>query len=202
MHNEYILIVGCTGTGKSVVAEFLHRQFEDSIYYSDPYGNNPFITNAYSGTCNKGFQSEIFFIKEFLKIHKEINDIKDKYIFQERSLYECVYIFCRLFLLQSKIDDDEYQLCLELLNELSSGLRMPDMIIFLTADPAILLKRISTRGRSFEKDINMDFIKLQQFLYKDWLYRHMSKHRIPIIKIDNSNLDINVMNQKILSLLW
>lgn len=201
MDNQYILVAGCTGVGKSAVVEFLHSRYYGSVYYSDPFVDNPFLKLSYVQAGNKSFQSEIFFIKEFLKIHKEINSIQNKCIFQERSLYECVYIFCRLFLLQSKIDKDEYQLCLDLLNELSPGLRMPDIIIYLTADPAIVLNRIAARGRSFEKDINMDFIKLQQSLYEDWLYRQMSKYQIPIIKIDNGNLDIRFTNQKILALL-
>lgn len=199
--NQYILIVGCTGVGKSAVADFLHQHYVNSCYFADPYIDNPFIAHAYGDVDNKSFQSEIFFIKEFLKVHKIINNIDDKWIFQERSIYECVHIFCRLFLLQSKIDQDEYQLCVDLLNELSSKLRMPDRIIYLTADPSIILNRIRSRGRSFEKNISMDFIEIQQSLYEAWLYRNMDEYRIPIIKIDNSNMDINVVNQKILALL-
>ncbi len=187
--NQYILIVGCTGVGKSVIAEFLHQHFASSHFFSDPYIDNPFITHAYNDTENKSFQSEIFFIKEFLKIHKAINNIDHQWIFQERSIYECVHVFCRLFLLQSKIDKNEYQLCVELLNEISYDLRLPDKIIYLTADPTIIIERIITRGRPFERSINIDFLKTQQKLYEEWLYQHMSKYRIPIIKIDNGKLD-------------
>ncbi len=97
MTNQYILIVGCTGVGKTVIGDFLHKHFANSQYFTDPYFDNPFISYAYNKTNSKCFQSEIFFINEFFKIHKIINEISDQWILQERSIFECVHIFCRLF---------------------------------------------------------------------------------------------------------
>lgn len=198
MKNQYILIVGCTGVGKSSVADFLHQYFRNSAYYSDPYIDNPFIANAYSTTDNKSFQSEIFFIKEFLKIHKSINNIKDKWVFQERSIFECVHIFCRLFLHQQKIDQDEYNLCVDLLDELSENLRTPDAIIYLRADPSIIKERIITRSREFEKTINLDFIQLQQSLYEQWIEHFVKNNCSSIIEIDNSMNNIAATNEETL----
>lgn len=199
MDNQYILVVGCTGVGKSTTSNFLHYQFKNSVVYSDPYNDNPFIEQSYVQNDNKSFQSEIFFIKEFLKIHKAINNIDNQWIFQERSIYECVHIFCRLFLIQKKINQDEYRLCVDLLNELSSSLKLPDKIVYLTANAAVIEKRIIARSRPFEKSIDIDFIKTQQRLYEDWLNQYEHNYNIPILRIDNSDSDILTTNKNILA---
>lgn len=198
MTNQYLLIVGCTGVGKTAVADFLHEHYVDSQYFTDPYIDNPFISQAYIKTNNKCFQSEIFFIKEFFKIHKIINGISEQWILQERSIFECVNIFCRLFLYQLKIDRMEYDLCRDLLNELSCNIRKPDMIIHLKADSEIILKRIMTRNRAFESNINLEFIETQQFLYERWLAQFSRDFRMPIIEIDNSKMDVCETNQEVL----
>ena len=198
MTNQYLLIAGCTGVGKTAVADFLHKHYVGSRYFTDPYVDNPFISQAYSKINNKCFQSEIFFIKEFFKIHKIINGISEQWILQERSIFECVNIFCRLFLHQSKIDQLEYDLCRDLLNELSCNIRKPDMIIHLKADSETILKRIMTRNRSFENNINLEFIETQRFLYEGWLTQFSQDFRMPIIEIDNSEMDICETNQAVL----
>lgn len=198
MEPQYILLTGCTGVGKSTLSDSLWKYLEEPLYYSDPYINNPFISDVYTGSKNKHFQSEIFFLKEFLKIHRCITRNNNRWIIQERSIFECVYVFCRMFLLQSKIDADEYQLCVDLLAELSQGIKIPDKIIYLKATPMKIIERIQHRKRDFEQNIDLDFIQLQQNIYEEWLANFHYNYHTEIIEIDNTQMNIEQTNKELL----
>lgn len=201
MKNKYILFVGATGVGKSAIIDKIQEKLNRTIaVYSDPFMNNPFITQSYVEN-QYTFQSQMFFFKEFLKIHNKISTSPEMIIFQERSIYESVKIFCKLYLESSKINLNEFLLFEELLQITSINFRKPDYIIHLTATPNIILNRIRLRNRSFEQKITEDFIKLQQTLYKQWLFRFQKEYSIPAINIDTSNKSIESIAEDCLQIM-
>lgn len=186
----YILLTGSTGVGKSSIMKQISLQDGTIKTYSDPYVNNPFLSDAYT-TERKACQSQMFFMKEFLKIHKDINSLyKTHNIIQERSIYECVHVFCRTFLKQGKMDKNEFEMLGDFLNILQSDIQLPDIIVYLTSSPAIIKKRIALRNRAFESSIDLSFIELQQYYYKEWLAVIQSKYGVPILPIENGNMSI------------
>ena len=111
---KYNLIVGPTGVGKSSLINYLQKHIS-CVVYSDPFEDNPFIKDAYLGN-SKNFQSQIFFFKEFLKLHKEIR-LQSEIIVQERSIFESVHIFCASLLRDGVFTKDEYAVFEDLLTE-------------------------------------------------------------------------------------
>lgn len=111
---KYNLIVGPTGVGKSSLIDYL-QQHVSCVVYSDPYEDNPFIKDAYLGN-SKNFQSQLFFFKEFLKLHKEIRK-QSKIIIQERSIFESVHVFCANLMRDGVFTKDEYAVFEDLLAE-------------------------------------------------------------------------------------
>lgn len=200
MKSSYVLIVGCTGVGKSAVQEFLSESIGNHATYADPYVDNPFIGDAYSDG-SKSFQSEMFFFKEFLKIHKKITQTKDKYVIQERSIFECVEIFCKTFYYTGKLTKDELLLMQDLLSEIEGLIRTPDIILHITAEHSIIMNRIQQRNRSFEKTIDTEFIRYQANLYDKWVNTFCNKNGTRMIRIDNSCSTINETNNKVKDLL-
>lgn len=197
----YVLFTGNTGVGKSSVIEQISKKITGSVVFSDPFVDNPFLISTYNNS-DKAFQSEMFFIKEFFKIHSTINTITDKPILQERSVYECANIFCKQFLLQKIIDENEYKLCDEFVSLISSNFRKPDIIIYLTASIQTIKKRIYERNRDFEKCFNEDIIELQSKLYNEWVYPFSERNRIKLYVINTSILGINDVSNIVFSNLY
>lgn len=196
----YILLTGGTGVGKSSVMEYIALQDKTIKMFSDPFVNNPFISDAYT-TKKMVCQSQMFFMKEFLKIHKNINFLHKKYnIIQERSIYECVHVFCRTFQKQGKIDHNEFELLKDFLNILQPELRLPDIIVYLTASPLIIEKRVELRSRVFENSIDLTFIESQQFFYMEWLSSIQSQYDIPVLRIENDSLPIDQVGKTVYGL--
>lgn len=164
----HYLFSGPTGVGKSSVIEQLHRKLNCRVY-SDPYVGNPFISGAYLKN-DKCFQSQLFFFKEFLKIHKDIkNNSSHSIVLQERSIFESIHIFCSNLLLEGNFNMDEYNVLKELLEEVSPYISFPNIIFYFTAPTQVIRERIAQRGRVFEANIDFSFIERQLYLYDKWL---------------------------------
>lgn len=193
---KYNLIVGPTGVGKSSLIDYLEQHIP-CIVYSDPYENNPFIKDAYLKS-SKCFQSQLFFFKEFLKLHKEIKK-QSKIIFQERSIFESVYIFCANLMYSGVFTKDEYAVFEDLLNEVCDLISNPDQIIVLSADTDTILDRITNRGRGFEKGISFQFIENQKELYNRWLCKISSEWTCQIKTFNTDSLSIADLGESILN---
>lgn len=195
---KYVLFSGCTGVGKTFIKERIKNILEteysyNNIYcFDDPYVNNPFIESAYSDK-KKSFQSQIFFINEFIKIHKEISRLYnlDCIILQERSLFESVLVFCKLNLIQNVFSHDEYKLCESLLSNIISWFKLPDMVINITSDTDTIIERISKRGRAFESSIDHTFVEQQTELYNQFVEYVQGEFGVPTYNFSNWKDDTN-----------
>lgn len=188
----YILLAGCTGVGKTTVANFLSSQYK-MTYFDDPFVNNPFIDKSFQKEGNMAFQSQLFFFKEFIKLHKYISKYP-KHIIQERSIFESVEIFCKLFHEIGTFSIDELKVFEDLLAELKFLFRKPDLIVYLKADSYTIKNRIRKRNRDFESPIDERLLNAQSTLYEKWINEIQRENFSKIIFIDNTNLNINQCN--------
>jgi len=182
----YILFSGPTGVGKSTVINNLLEILNSYELYTDPYEKNPFISDAYNNN-NFVFQSQVFFLKEFLKIHKKINN-SNNIVLQERSVFESIHIFCKMFMLQGKFTNDEFSLISDLANLTTCGYRLPTVILYFQASVDDVIRRIQYRNRNFEQKINIEFIEMQCMLYEEWITGMEKSNSSKIIRIESSRL--------------
>jgi len=196
----YVLITGPTGVGKSSVIDYITTELGCKTF-SDPYINNPFITDAYLNGI-KAFQSQVFFFKEFLKIHKYITtNCNNILVIQERSIFESVNIFCENLLIEGKISYDELALMREMLSEVQEFIRVPDTIIYLSASENIIHDRIQKRSRAFENSLSIDFVKRQKFLYQRWLANESCQWNNNVVHIDTDNLSVLEVSEEIINII-
>ena len=75
-----------------------------------------------------------------------------------------------------------------------NDLPQPDIIIYLNSDIDVLMKKIALRDRSFERQMDINYIKELSEEYKYYFNPFSIKHNFMgkspiIIEVDNSNLD-------------
>lgn len=184
--NKYILISGCTGVGKSTLAELLHKELAYKLL-TDPFEENPYIEDAYMDFKAWAFHSQLFFLSQFAKLHKRLDRETDN-ILQERSIYECFHIFLKQFYLEGNVSTRDYRLFEDLYKTLAGNVqRKPDLILYLNAPSEIILSRVRQRGRGFENTITKEFIDKQDLRYQEWL--PTVGRDIRILKIDTAELN-------------
>lgn len=184
--NKYILISGCTGVGKSTLAELLVKELGYKLI-SDPYEENPYIDDAYKDFKTWAFHSQLFFLTQFAKLHRRL-DLEADNIIQERSIFECFHIFLKQFYEEGNISSRDYRLFEDIYQALVSNIkRKPDIILYLHAPAKIILERVKQRGRGFENSITEAFIHNQELRYEEWLKN--TYNEIKVIKIDTTVLN-------------
>jgi deoxyadenosine/deoxycytidine kinase len=164
---KFIAVAGNIGVGKSTLVELLARRLSWQPFY-EPVGENPFLADFYRDMRTWAFHSQIFFLTRRLRIHRELCDHPMSSI-QDRSVYEDAEVFAANLYRQGMMLERDYRSYQELYTVLTQFLPAPDLVVYLRAAVPVLLDRISRRGRSYELDIQPEYLAQLNDLYEDWV---------------------------------
>jgi deoxyadenosine/deoxycytidine kinase len=90
-------------------------------------------------------------------------------VIQDRTIYEDAHIFApnlHEMGLMSKRDFDNYFLFFQTLR---SMVQPPDLLIYLQASVPTLVGQIQKRGREYEENIRLDYLKRLNEYYNKWI---------------------------------
>ena len=152
--NIVISIAGAHGVGKSTIYTILKKKLEDNSnfkFFPERYKKIPPFP---FGSPNKqtAFRSELHFLQQLMRRNKSILKYNEKYngriLILDRTPL-CVLIYSKSLYLKEK----DYQLIHDTFNSVEWK---EDYIIYLTAKPDTILKRIIQRGslEKFRKEWN------------------------------------------------
>src|SRR5690606_4747446 len=113
------------------------------------------------------FNLQIYFLNSRLSQLLEIQHGKDTVI-QDRTIYEDAQIFAPNLHdmgLMSKRDFDNYY---QFFQTLRTMIRPPDLLIYLKASVPTLVDNIQKRGREYEENIRLDYLKRLNGYYDRW----------------------------------
>jgi deoxyadenosine/deoxycytidine kinase len=164
---KFVAVAGNIGVGKSTLVEMLAHRLAWQPFF-EPVGDNPYLADFYQDMRTWSFHSQIFFLTRRLRIHRELCDHPSSSI-QDRSVYEDAEVFARNLSRQGLMQERDYRSYRELYSVLVQFLPAPDLVVYLRADVPILMDRIAQRGRSYERDIQPDYLAQLNELYEDWI---------------------------------
>ena len=130
-------------------------------------------------------QLEVFFLKErfrdLLEIEKSTNTIV-----QDRSIFEGVHIFAANNHEMGNMSDRDYETYMGLFDSMMMVARQPDLMVYLRSTVPHLVENIHRRGRDYEQNIQLDYLKNLNNRYEDFI---MNKYtgRTLVIDVDNLN---------------
>jgi deoxyadenosine/deoxycytidine kinase len=131
------------------------------------------------------FHSQIFFLTRRLRAHYDLAQYPGSVV-QDRSVYEDAEIFAQNLFLQGFFKQRDYDTYRELYETAAQLLPPPDLLIYLRASVPTLLKRISRRGRQFERSITPEYLEGLNNLYESWLSNFVL---CPVLTIPADDLD-------------
>jgi len=178
---RYIVIEGPIGVGKTSLAMLLAKEFNARCILEKPE-ENPFLPHFYRDRKKYAFQTQIFFLLNRFQQQKEISQLD---LFNQITF--CDYLFTKDRIFASlNLDNHELALYEQIFQLLNGQLPSPDLVIFLQARPEVLLHRIKSRNVTYEKEIDLEYLKT---LTEGYNYYFFHYDQTPLLVVNTSEID-------------
>ena len=163
----HIAIVGNIGAGKTTLAQKLAQYFHWDLFL-EAVDNNPYLKDFYEDMPRWAFHLQIYFLNSRYQQAKQIN-ASTRPIIQDRTIYEDAYIFARNLHQSGLMSQRDYDNYYSIFQSIISSVRPPDLMIYLKADLPKLIEQIEKRGRDYENNIRLDYLRHLNEHYESWV---------------------------------
>lgn len=180
---KHIAVAGNIGSGKTTLTEKLAKHYGWEARFED-VENNPYLNDFYQDMPRWSFNLQIYFLNSRLRQLVEIQE-GDKIVIQDRTIYEDAHIFApnlHEMGLMSKRDFDNY---FHFFQTLKTLVQPPDLLIYLNASVPTLVGNIQKRGREYEENIRLDYLKKLNEYYAKWIHEY-KEGKLLIIDVDKN----------------
>jgi deoxyadenosine/deoxycytidine kinase len=181
---KHIAIAGNIGAGKTTLTKLLAKNFGWTPHYED-VENNPYLNDFYEDMVRWSFNLQIYFLNsrfgQIINIHKG-----SETVIQDRSIYEDAFIFAPNLHEMGLMTARDFENYISLFNTLHSMVQPPDLMIYLKASIGTLVNQIEKRGREYEDNIRLDYLKRLNEHYDNWA-KNYKLGRILVIDVDDLN---------------
>ena len=184
MTKHFVAIAGNVGVGKSTLVGLMAGKLGWTPFF-EAVDENPYLSDFYRDMRTWSFHSQVFFLSKRLRHHRRLVDHPSS-VLQDRSVYEDAEIFAKNLYRQGNMGDRDYGVYRELYEVLTLYLPPPDLVVYLRASVPMLLKRISLRGREYERNISAEYLTSLNELYDEWV---SSFSLCPILTVTADDFD-------------
>lgn len=186
----FIAIEGPIGVGKTTLATILNEHFNYTLL-REIVEENPFLSKFYTDIKGYALQTEAFFL--FNRV-KQLEDTENHFLSKGKGVVSDYHIIKNLIFAGLTLDKMQFHRYKQVYNTFVNDLPQPDIIVYLSSDTDVLMKRIAMRDRSFERQMDRNYIDELRTEYKYYFNPLSIKHNFMgkepiIIEVDNSNLD-------------
>jgi len=179
---KHIAIAGNIGSGKTTLAEKLAKHYNWNPLY-ESVDHNPYLKEFYSDMTRWAFHLQIYFLNtRFTQAHEIRNSTKP--VIQDRTIYEDAHIFAANLHKNGHLNDRDYKCYLDIFNSMTYFVKPPDLLIYLKADIPKLVGQIQKRGRDFEYNIKLDYLRTLNEHYEEWI-RNYTHGKLLIVDVNN-----------------
>ncbi len=164
---KHIAIAGNIGAGKTTLSEKLARAFGWEVHYESTE-DNPYLSDFYTDMRRWSFNLQIYFLNSrYQQILRILNG--DRTVIQDRTIYEDAYIFAPNLHDMGLMSTRDFQNYRSLFKTMCSQIQAPDLMIYLRAGIPTLVSHIHSRGREYEGNMSLDYLKRLNERYEEWI---------------------------------
>jgi len=177
----YLVIEGVIGAGKTTLAQLLTEVTNGRIVL-EQFEENPFLERFYENRDRWAFQTELTFLASRFQQQK---DLGARDLFHRVIISDYAFDKNRIFAHQT-LDGDELQLFETLYSIMEPNIPTPDLIVYLQSTPERLMENIRQRGRSYEQEMDPDYI---ESLHEAYDHYFRTYRKTPLLIVNASDID-------------
>lgn len=179
--HKYVVVEGPIGVGKTTFARKLAESMKAQTLLELPQ-ENPFLEKFYREPTRYALPTQMFFLFQRMS---QLSDLAQTDLFDARVVSDFLLdkdpIFARLTL-----GDDELNLYQQLYDHLRPQAAIPDLVIYLQAQPETLIERVKKRGVLMETGISEVYLYRLCESYSRFFYHYDAA---PLLIVNTENLN-------------
>ena len=179
--HPYIAIEGVIGVGKTTLVRLLAPDFSATPVL-EVFQENPFLSDFYADRARYAFQTQIFFLlsryrQQYQAIPQALarGPVLSDYTFAKDSLFAHL-----------NLTGDELAVYEKLHGALAEKIPTPDLAVYLRADLDVLMARIASRDRPYERGMDQSYIESLRLAYEGFFAAYA---QAPVLMIDTNDLN-------------
>jgi deoxyguanosine kinase len=178
---RYIVVEGPIGVGKTSLVKFLAEEFHARTIL-EKVEENPFLSKFYQEPKKYSFQTQLFFL---LTRYQQQQEILQGDLFRQNLI--CDYLFARdRIFAYINLSGEELSLYEWIYQLLDQRVAKPDLVIYLQAPIAVLVKRIRKRALWYEKNIDPAYLEEVSKAYNDFFFNY---NETPLLVVNTTDID-------------
>lgn len=179
---NYVAFEGNIGAGKTTLATKIAEDFNAKSVL-ERFADNPFLPKFYEDQNRYAFPLEMSFLADR---YKQLSDDLSQFDLFKDFIVADYHIFKSLIFAKITLADDEYRLYSNLFHIIYKEMPKPDLYVYLYQNSERLLENIKKRGRSYEQEIQAEYLDKINTGYLDYI---KSQTDLNILIIDVSDRD-------------
>ncbi len=188
-HIKYLAIAGNIGAGKTTLTSKLAKDFGWKAQFEST-DTNPYLSDFYDDMQRWSFNLQIYFLNHrFQQVQKILNG--EDVVIQDRTIYEDAFIFAPNLHDMGLMSSRDFETYFTLFKNMSAQVKPPDLLIYLKAEIPTLVAHIQDRGRDYEGNMSLDYLKKLNQRYNNWIDGY-DDGPLLVVNVDNMDFKNNV----------
>ena len=178
---RYIVVEGPIGVGKTSLAKRLAKSFASELILEQAE-QNPFLERFYRNRRQSALPTQLFFLFQRARM---LEPLAQPDMFARPVVADFLLdkdpLFARITL-----SADELALYEKIYAVLRLRTPAPDLVIYLQAQPAVLIERVHRRANRYEREISEDYLARLAEGYARFFYHYDAA---PLLIVNSENLN-------------
>ena len=181
MRLRYIVVEGPIGAGKTSLARRLAARLSADVLLEQPQ-ENPFLARFYQDMARFALPTQLFFLFQRVRMLEPLAQLD---LFARPAIGDFLLdkdpLFARLTL-----NEDELSLYQKIYDALRPRAPVPDLVVYLQAQPAVLAERVRRRAADYERGISEEYLALLSDSYARFFHHYDAA---PVLTVNSENLN-------------